>query len=621
MARPSANPSGRETPMAILGRYLRPHRGLVALTLLLAGLAQVLTLVDPLIFGLIVDRYVLAPGGRPESELVRGALFWLLVAAGVALAARLASALQEYVMRLLVQSIGRAMFDDGLRRTLRLAFQEMEERPSGETMALLTKVRTDTERFVNASVTVLYSSLVGVGFLVWYGVTRSWLLIPAFGIGVLVLGSLTGLLSRRIKTVQRQVVRETTRMSGAITESLRNIELVKSLGLTRAEFRRLSGYTQRIFDLEMAKVKRVRGLAFLQAAIINVLRQSILFILLWLIFRKALSPGELIAFQFILNTIFGPLQQMGNVLLNHREAEASLAAFGHLMATPVEERPEEPVDVGEIESLRFEDVSFRYRGAAEDALDHIGFEARLGDTIAFVGPSGSGKSTLVKLLVGLYRPTAGVVTIDGVPIHELRYNRVRRQIGFVTQDPQLFSGTIRENLQLVKEDATDEEMLEALRRASATPLLTRSGQGLDTRVGESGLRVSGGERQRLSIARALLRRPRLLIFDEATSALDSITEQEIAASVREVSGSRQHMVILIAHRLSTIAHAGTIHVLERGRIVETGSHDELVERRGLYYAMWRQQIGEREPWGAPPREAAPPLDEAAIAEDALVAEA
>ena len=615
-----AGAATREAPMRILGRYLRPHRGLVAATFLLAGLAQVLTLVDPLVFGLIVDRYVLAPAGRSEAELVRGALSWLLVAAVVALAARLAAALQEYVMRLLVQSVGRAMFDDGLRRTLRLAFEETEERSSGETMALLTKVRTDTERFVNAAVTVLYSSLVGVGFLVWYGVTRHWLLIPAFGIGVLVLGSLTGLLSRRIKTVQRQVVRETAKMSGAITESLRNIELVRSLGLARTEFRRLSGYTRRIFDLEMAKVRRVRGLAFLQAAIINVLRQSILFILLWLIFRKALSPGELIAFQVILNTIFGPLQQMGNVLLNHREAEASLAAFGRLLATPVEERPEEPVDVGEISSLRFEDVSFRYRGAAEDALEHIAFSAELGDTVAFVGPSGSGKSTLVKLLVGLYRPTSGVITIDGVPIQELRVNRVRRQVGFVTQDPQLFSGSIRENLLLVKEDATDEEMLEALRRASATPLLERSGRGLDTRLGESGLRVSGGERQRLSIARALLRRPRLLIFDEATSALDSITEQEIAASVREVSGSRQHMVILIAHRLSTVAHAGTIHVLERGRIVETGSHDELVEKRGLYYAMWRQQIGERGPWAVPAAVPGEP-EEAAAGDDTLVPDA
>jgi ATP-binding cassette subfamily B protein len=425
-------------------------------------------------------------------------------------------------------------------------------------------------------------------------VTRHWLLIPVFGIGVLVLGGLTGLLSQKIKKTQRAIVRETSRMSGAITESLRNIELVKSLGLTRQEIRRLQGYTRRIFDLEMEKVKKVRGLSVLQGTLINVLRQSILFILLWLIFRKALSPGELVSLQFILNTIFGPLQRLGTVILGYREAEASLQAFDQLMAAPIEQRPEDPVEIGEIESLRFEDVVFRYRGAAENAIDHVSFATRLGDTIAFVGPSGSGKSTLVKLLVGLYTPTEGVISIDGVPVSELRYNRIRRQIGFVTQDPQLFSGTIRENLQFVKPDATDQEMLDALHQASVGPLLERSSQGLDTRLGESGLRVSGGERQRLSIARALLRRPRLFIFDEATSALDSITEQEVTDSVREVSGSRQHMVILIAHRLSTIAHADTIYVLERGRVVETGSHDSLVEARGLYYAMWRQQIGERE---------------------------
>jgi len=580
--------------MRLLWQYLRPRRGRVAAVLLLAALAQVLQLVDPLIFGHVVDEYALRLGTRPERELARGALGWLLVATAVALAARLAAAFQQYLLRLVVQSVGREMFDDGLRRTLRLSFVEFEERSSGETMALLQKLRTDVERFVNAAVTVLYSSLVGFAFLVWYGVTRHWLLIPVFGIGVLLLGGLTGLLSQRVKTIQRQVVRETTRMSGAITESLRNVELVKSLGLTRPEIRRLQGFTARIFDLEMDKVRRVRTIQFVQGTLVNLLRQSILFILLWLIFRRALSPGELISFQFILNAIFGPLQQLGEVLLNYREAEASLDAFGRLLRSPVEQRPEDPVEIGAIESLRFDDVSFRYRGAAEDALAGISFGARLGDTLAFVGPSGSGKSTLVKLLVGLYAPTGGTISIDGVPVNELRYNRVRRQIGFVTQDPQLFAGTIRENLQLVKPEASDEEMLSALHRASADRLLARSGQGLDTRLGESGLRVSGGERQRVSIARALLRQPRLFIFDEATSALDSITEQEISASVRQVSGSRQHMVILIAHRLSTIAHADTIYVLERGRIVEQGAHDALVAQRGLYYAMWRQQVGERE---------------------------
>jgi ATP-binding cassette subfamily B protein len=580
--------------MDIIWKYIRPLRWWVALSLLLAGLAQILTLVDPLIFGRIIDQYALNPDNKPDTVLVRGALWWLLVAAAVALAARFAKTFQDYVLTLVVQKFGMQVYNDGLRQTLRLSFQEFEDRSSGETVGMLQKVRTDTERFINAFVNILFSSIVGIGFLLWYGITKHWLLIPVFVVGVLVLGGLTGLLSQKMKSVQRMIFRETARTSGSITESLRNIELVKSLGLTYPEIHRLQLYTRKIFDLEMEKVKKVRTLSFLQGTLINLLKQSILFILLWLIFRKTLTAGELIATQFILNTIFVPLQDLGRIILNYREAEASMQMFDELMKKPVEKRPDEPVDIGELEDLRFEDVVFRHRTATENAIDHISFQVRLGDTIAFVGPSGSGKSTLVKLLVGLYTPISGTIYIDGIPVNELRYNPIRRQIGFVTQDPQLFSGTIRENLLFVKPDATDEEMYDVLRRASATELMDRSGRGLDTRLGESGLRVSGGERQRLSIARALLRNPRLFIFDEATSALDSITEQEITAAVRRVSGSKEHMVILIAHRLSTILHADTIYVLEKGRFTESGTHDSLLEKKGLYYAMWRQQIGERD---------------------------
>lgn len=580
--------------MHILWQYMRPLRWWVALSLLLAGLAQTLTLIDPLIFGRIIDQYALNPNHQPDAVLVRGALWWLVVAAAVALAARLAASFQDYVLTLVVQRFGLQVFSEGLRQTLRLSFQEFEDRSSGETVAMLQKVRTDTERFINAFVNILFSSLIGIAFLLWYGITKHWLLIPVFVVGVLVLGGLTGLLSQKMKAVQRMIVRETAKMSGSITESLRNIELVKSLGLTYPEIRRLQAYTRNIYELEMEKVKRVRTLSFLQGTLINSLKHSILFILLWLIFHKTLTAGELISMQFILNTIFVPLQDLGRIILNYREAEASMQMFDELMKKPIEKRPEEPVEIGELEDLRFADVVFRHRSATENAIDHISFKARLGDTLAFVGPSGSGKSTLVKLLVGLYTPISGTIYIDGIPVNELRYNPVRRQIGFVTQDPQLFSGTIRQNLLFVKPDATDEEMLDALQKASAMPLLERSGKGLDTRLGESGLRVSGGERQRLSIARALLRRPRLFIFDEATSALDSITEQEITTAVRRVSGSKEHMVILIAHRLSTILHADTIYVLEKGRITESGTHDSLLEKKGLYYAMWRQQIGERD---------------------------
>ncbi|MBN2720746.1 MAG: ABC transporter ATP-binding protein [Proteobacteria bacterium] len=581
--------------MSILLRYLRPLGWWVGLSLLLAGLAQVLTLVDPLIFGKIIDQYALNPHNRPEADLVRGALGWLLLAVVIALAARLAKTFQDFVLTLVVQRFGMQVFNDGLRQTLRLSYQEFEDRSSGETLGLLQKVRTDTERFIYSFVNILFSSAVGIGFLVWYGMTKHALLIPVFLAGILVLGGLGGRLSKKMKTVQRMISRETAKMSGKIIESLRNIELVKSLGLTYPEIRRLQSHTRKIYDLEMEKVRKVRALSFFQVTIVNLLRQSILFILLWLIFRETLSPGELISMQFILNFIFIPLQELGRILLSFREAEASLQMFDELMKKPVEKRPEDPVEIGELESLRFDSVVFRHRSAAENAIDRISFEARLGDTVAFVGPSGAGKSTLVKLLVGLYAPVAGTIFINGIPVNELRYNPVRRQIGFVTQDPQLFSGTIRENLLFVKPDASNEEMYEAMRKAAAVNIMDRSGEGLDTRIGESGLRLSGGERQRLSIARALLRRPRLFILDEATSSLDSITEQEITAAVRNVSGSREHMVILIAHRLSTIFHADAIHVLEKGRIIESGTHEALLEKKGLYYAMWRQQVGERDP--------------------------
>lgn len=399
----------------------------------------------------------------------------------------------------------------------------------------------------------------------WYSVTRHWLLVPVFLIGVLLMGGLTGLLSREIKTPQRSIVRETNRNSGFITESLRNIELIKSLGLTFPEIRRLQAQTMKIFALEMKKVRHIRRLSFLQGSTLSLLKLA----------------------------IFAPLQELGNVIVAYREVEASLLNFGALMHKPVERRPDSPVKTGPVTSVRFADVSFRHKDAADNALESLSFSAGLGDTIAFVGPSGSGKSTLVKLLVGLYSPASGQVFYNGISTRDLRYNEVRRPIGFVTQETHLFAGTLRENLQFVKPDATDAEIIAAMEQAACAYLLAKSPEGLDLVIGEMGMKLSGGEKQRLSIARALIRHPRLLIFDEATSALDSITEEQITRTVRQLSASSSRITLLIAHRLSTIMHANTIFVLEKGRIVESGSHAELLDAKGLYYAMWRQQIGER----------------------------
>jgi ATP-binding cassette, subfamily B, bacterial len=592
--------------MRILWKYLKHQRGLALLALALAAVSQVLALVDPIILGWLIDGYANQRGARSDDELVRGALALLALAIAVAVLSRATKAVQDYVTRMVVQRFGTQIFNDGLRQTLRLNFQEFEDQRSGETLSLLLRVRRDTERLINAFINVLFASVIGMAFLVWYAVTKSWALVPVFLIGLLVLGGLSGLLTRQIRAQQRSINRETTRNAGFITESLRNVALIKSLGLTYREIRRLQAQTEQIFALEMAKVRRIRWLSFLQGSTLSLLKLSVLFTLLWLIFRNVLSTGELIAMQFISVAILAPLQELGTIILAWREASASMANFAELMAKPVERRPPDAVPVGPIESLRFEQVVFRHRGAKENALDGVSFSAARGDTIAFVGPSGSGKSTLVKLLLGLYRPAQGEVYYNGVGTRQLRYNEARRQVGYVTQETSLFAGTVRENMVFVRPDATDAQILQALDHASCTELLARLPKGLDTLIGESGAKLSGGERQRLSIARALLREPRLLIFDEATSALDSITEEQVTQTVRRISAERTQITLVIAHRLSTVLHADTIHVLEQGRIVESGGHAELLAGKGLYYAMWRQQIGERKERVAGPVQAARP---------------
>jgi ATP-binding cassette subfamily B protein len=583
--------------MHLLWTYLKQQRKLAALALLLAGASQVLALVDPVIFGWLVDDFANQRHVKSDDELVRGALRLLALAVGVALLSRACKAMQDYVTRVVVQRFGTQIFNDGLRQTLRLKYQEFEDQSSGETLSLLLRVRRDTERFINAFISVLYASVIGMAFLLWYAITKSWLLVPVFLVGLLVLGGLSGLLSRQIRSQQRALNRETTRNAGFITESLRNVALIKSLGLTFREIRRLEAQTEAIFALELAKVRHIRWLSFLQGSTLSLLRLSVLFTLLWLIFRNVLSTGELIAMQFISVAILAPLQELGTIILTWREASASMANFEELMAKPIDQRPKDAVHIGPIESLRFENVVFRHRGATENALDDVSFTARRGDTIAFVGPSGSGKSTLVKMLLGLYRPGEGEVYFNEVGTRRLRYNEARRQVGYVTQETSLFAGTVRENMLFVKPDATDTQIVAALEQAQCAALLARLPQGLDTIIGEAGMKLSGGERQRLSIARALLRGPRLLVFDEATSALDSLTEQQVTETVRRVSAGRTQITLLIAHRLSTVLHADAIYVLEKGRIVECGTHAELVALKGLYYAMWRQQIGERD--GAP----------------------
>ena len=580
--------------MRLLYTYLKSYWKLMLLALLLAAINQVFSLLDPYIFGRVIDKYATKFDKYTTEQFLQGVGLLLAAAVGVAFVSRVAKNFQDYYVNVITQRLGARIYTDGIKHSLELPYFKFEDQQSGKTLGVLQKVRTDVEKLISSFVNILFTTLVGVLFVTFYAVNVHWIIAPIFFAAVPILGIVSSVLSRKIKKIQKVIVSETTALAGTTTESLRNIELVKSLGLGNQEINRLNSTTDKILQLELKKVKYIRTLSFIQGTVVNFIRTTILFFMLYLIFAREIQIGQFFTLMFYSFFIFGPLQSLGDIINIYREAEVSLDNFGDLLKQPVDEKPVNPDTVKTVQSLEFRNVSFKHQSSKSNALRDISFKVRMGETIAFAGPSGAGKTTLVKLLVGLYTPQEGSILYNGIPGERIDLDELRERIGFVTQDTQLFSGTIKENLLFVNPAASDEDCLDVLEKAAAGNLLARADKGLDTIIGEGGVKVSGGEKQRLSIARALLRRPQLLIFDEATSSLDSLTEDEITSTVRNISGRKDLITIMIAHRLSTVMHADRIYVLERGRIIESGRHDDLLEQKGLYYAMWRQQIGERE---------------------------
>lgn len=579
--------------MQILYSYLKKYWKLLLLSLGLATINQVFSLLDPLIFRHVIDGYATKFDQYTFQEFIKGVGLLLGAAVGVAFVSRVAKNFQDFYVNTITQRIGAEMYADGIKHSLELPYQQFEDERSGETLGKIQKARTDTQILINSLINVVFITLVGFVFVMIYASKVYWPIAPLYLFTIPVIGGVSLLLSRKIKKVQEKIFIETAALAGATTESLRNIELVKSLGLADQEINRLNNATEKILALELKKVKYVRSLSFVQGTIVNFVRTTILFIMLYLIFAQKITFGEFFSLWIYSFFLFQPLQELGTIIGAYRESEASLANFKKIIETPIEEKPKNAKQIESIQSLAFKDIAFKHKSSTTEALGGVSFEARRGETIAFVGPSGSGKTTLVKLIVGLYQPARGEISYNGVPHTEIDIDTIRTHIGFVTQDTQLFAGTIRENLLFVNPDATDAMCIDALEKAACQSLLSRAEKGLNTLIGEGGVKVSGGEKQRLSIARALLRKPKLLVFDEATSSLDSITEEEISKTVQSISEAKEHITVLIAHRLSTVMHADRIYVLEKGLVIENGSHQKLIDQKGLYAAMWRQQIGEK----------------------------
>jgi ATP-binding cassette, subfamily B, bacterial len=580
--------------MQLLLSYLKVHKVLLFFALLMAAINICFSLSDSVITGKLMQDCGVGIAKYKDNEIgfVKSLLFWLGLSLIVAMVSRITKNFQDYFTNIVIQRSGAAMYTDGIKKSLDLPYEDFEDQRSGETLSKLQKVRTDSEKLITLSISLIFQTIIGFIFVILYVSKIDARVSLIFLVAAPIIGILSSYLGRKIKAVSKKIIGQTNALAGATTESLRNIELVKSLGLTNQEEKRLNLNTLKILKLELQKIRYIRSLSFIQGTTVHFLRTSVVFALYYFIFDGKILVGDLLTMVFFTFFIFNPLQELSSFIIVWNESKVSLDNFKNLLQAQSEFKPQSPTSMGKIESLIFDDVSFKHQSAQQNAVEDINFSIKKGETVAFVGPSGAGKTTLVKLLVGLYAPKNGHITYNHIDSMKIDRLELRKQLGFVTQDAQLFSGTIRENLLFVKPNASDEELLDVLQRASCGKLLARADDGLNATIGEGGIKVSGGEKQRLSIARAILRNPNLLIFDEATSALDSITEEEINTTIRNIS-DESRITVLIAHRLSTIMHADKIFVLEQGKIIEQGKHDDLLLEKGLYYAMWRQQIGER----------------------------
>ncbi|HEY3875398.1 MAG TPA: ABC transporter ATP-binding protein, partial [Candidatus Kapabacteria bacterium] len=388
--------------MKLLFNYLKRYRKLVFLSLILAAVNILFSLVDPLIFRQILDDYVTKLGKISSNQFFGGVTPLVLLMMGAALVSRTAKNFQDYYTNVLTQRLGVQIYSEGVEHSLKLPYQVFEDQRSGETLGKLQKVRLDTEKVIQAFVGFVFTTIVGVFFVMGYSIYVHWAIAPAYLFGMATIGVMSWILGKKIKTIQKTIVAQTTALAGSTTESLRNIELVKSLGLAEQEIERLNSTTDSILQLELKKVKYVRSLSFLQGTVVNTLRNGILFLMLYLVFVHQVTFGQFFALYIYSFIVFTPLQEIGNIINTFREAEASLNIFEDILKMPIERKPLHPVPIGRIQTLSFEDVSFKHLTASTNALTKITFSTSRGETVAFVGPSGAGKTTLVKLLVGLY---------------------------------------------------------------------------------------------------------------------------------------------------------------------------------------------------------------------------
>ena len=548
-------------------------RGRIALSGVFVLLAKVVVLALPFAYARAVDT--MASKGNPAV--------WVALALVIAYAAgRFATVAFDNVRNIIFERVGqeavRQLTEDVFRRLHELSLRFHLSRRTGEVTKVVERGSKSINTMIyfllfNIAPTAVEMIVVATIFQLKFG----WEMVAATAVTVVSYIWLTRAITEWRTQLRHRMNELDGRALAHAVDSLLNYETVKYFGAEHRELERYGGAMR----------------AYAEAAIMNLMMGGAMAFTVWGWSKGRLTPGDLVLINTYLMQLFRPLDMLGWVYRTIRQGLIDMALMFRLIDTDVEVRdaPGAPALVVRRPTVVFDNVEFGY-DRDRQILHGLSFEVEAGAHVAIVGPSGAGKSTIGRLLFRFYDPWAGRILIDGQDIREVTQESLRRHIGIVPQDSVLFNDTIGYNVAYGRDDATPEDVIDAARGAAILPFIQKLPAGFDTEVGERGLKLSGGEKQRVAIARTLLKNPPILLLDEATSALDTRTEQDILATLRRVSAHRTSLSI--AHRLSTIADSDLIYVMHEGRLAEHGRHTELLRRDGLYAEMWARQAHERE---------------------------
>ena len=598
----STIPLSTRPPLRTLWQYAQRHRGRTIFAIVMSVVNKAFDIAPELLIGAAVDVVVNADRsfvGRLFGVEDRFDQLTILVV--ITVAVWLAESVTEYLAvltwRYLAQAIQHDARMDAYRQVQDLEVAYFEDQTSGGLMTVLNEDVNQLERFLDMGphkiiITAANVVLVGLAFFIISPLLMALAFLP---IPVIIAGSL--IYQQRLEPRYAKVRRAAGAIGDTLTNGIGGIATIKAFSAESREVARVEAESDHYQQVNRDAIR-------LSTAFRPLIRTAVLagFTMTLLVGGRAALRGELAiglfsVLVYMTQRLLWPLTDLGETLDLYQRAMASCRRiFGLMEAEPTILPGTQELPSPVRGAVRFDGVSFRYASSPDDVVRDVSFEVPAGETHAVVGATGSGKSTLVKLLLRLYEPTDGRISIDGHPIDELTFASLRHSMGFVAQDVFLFQGTVRENLTYGRPDATDDEVRRAAELAEAHEFIEAMSYGYETVVGERGQKLSGGQRQRLTLARAIVRDPAILVLDEATSAVDNETEAAIQRSIDHVASHRT--TIVIAHRLSTVRHADRIHVMERGRIVESGTHDELVGHGGLYAALWRVQTGEAGPLNA-----------------------